>query len=71
MPRMVFMGSPEFAATVLRSLMGRYEITGVVTQPDRPAGRGRQLKPPAVKTVASELGLPVIQPPKLRAPDAM
>ncbi len=68
---MVFMGSPEFAATVLRSLADRYEISGVVTQPDKPAGRGRQLKPPAVKTLAIELGLPVIQPPKLRLPDAM
>ncbi len=71
MPRLVFMGSPEFAATVLRALAIRYVIAGVVTQPDRPAGRGRQLKPPAVKTLALELGLSVIQPPKLRAPDAM
>ena len=71
MPRMVFMGSPEFAATVLRALADRYEITGVVTQPDRPAGRGRQLKPPAVKALALELGLPVMQPTRLRAPDTM
>jgi methionyl-tRNA formyltransferase len=65
------MGSPEFAATVLRALASRYQVAGVVTQPDRPAGRGRQLKPPAVKTLAMELGLPVVQPPKLRAPEAM
>ncbi len=71
MPRLVFMGSPEFATPILRGLAGKYEVVGVVTQPDRPAGRGRQLTPPPVKVLAQELGIPVMQPPKLREPEAM
>ncbi len=71
MTRLVFMGSPEFAVPVLRAVALHHNVVGVVTQPDRPAGRGRQLKPPAVKLVAAELGLPVMQPPKLRLAEAM
>jgi methionyl-tRNA formyltransferase len=71
MPRIVFMGSPEFSVPILRALAGRYQLVGVVTQPDRPAGRGRQLKPPAVKLAAADLGLPTMQPVKLRSPEAM
>ncbi|HEX8991865.1 MAG TPA: methionyl-tRNA formyltransferase, partial [Anaerolineales bacterium] len=71
MTRIVFMGSPEFAVPVLRTLAAHYEVAGVVTQPDRPAGRGRQLRPPAVKLAASELRLPIMQPAKLRLPEAM
>ncbi len=71
MTRIVFMGSPEFAVPVLRALVQQYDVVGVVTQPDRPAGRGRQLTPPVVKALAIELGLPVMQPPRLRAPEAM
>lgn len=66
MHRIVYMGSPEFAVPTLRALHTRYSIMGVVTQPDRPAGRGRQLTPPPVKTTALELGLPVLQPERLR-----
>lgn len=71
MARVVFMGSPEFAVPTLRSLATKYEICGVVTQPDRAAGRGRGLKPPAVKLAAAQMGLPVIQPNKLRDAEAM
>src|SRR5512138_1253066 len=71
MTRVVFMGSPDFAVPVLRALAGRYEVAGVVTQPDRPAGRGRQLTPPSIKLLAEQIGLPVVQPPKLRLPEAM
>jgi methionyl-tRNA formyltransferase len=71
MTRLVFMGSPEFAVPVLRALAAHYDIAGVITQPDRPAGRGRQLKPPPVKLLAEELRVSVMQPPKLRAPEAM
>ncbi|HEX8992100.1 MAG TPA: methionyl-tRNA formyltransferase [Anaerolineales bacterium] len=71
MPRIVFIGSPEFAVPALRALAERYDVAGVVTQPDRPAGRGRQLQPPAVKVAAAELGLPVMQPVKLRLPEPM
>ncbi len=70
-PCVVFMGSPEFALPTLRSLAGQYPLSGVVTQPDRPAGRGKWLTPPPVKTLAQELGLPVIQPERLKAPEAM
>lgn len=71
MTRLVFMGSPDFAVPSLRRLAENYEIAGVVTQPDRPSGRGRELKPPPVKSVALDLRLPLIQPPKVRAPEAM
>lgn len=70
-PRIVFMGSPEFALPTLRALVGCYPVVGVVTQPDRPAGRGRKLTPPPVKLLAQALGLPVIQPRRLREPEAM
>jgi len=65
------MGSPDFSLPILRALSKNYTIAGVVTQPDRAAGRGRELNPPPVKTLALELGIPVIQPEKLREPDAM
>jgi methionyl-tRNA formyltransferase len=69
--RIVFMGSPEFAVPVLRQLSTHYQVVGVVTQPDKPAGRGGTLRPPAVKILAESLGLATMQPPKLRAPEAM
>jgi len=64
--RIVFMGSPEFALPILKALTTNYNVVGVVTQPDRPAGRGRYLKAPPVKTLALESGLNVIQPPHLK-----
>jgi methionyl-tRNA formyltransferase len=69
--RVVFLGSPQFATPTLQALAGRYRVIGVVTQPDRPAGRGQQLAPPPVKTLAERLGLPVIQPRRLREPAAI
>jgi methionyl-tRNA formyltransferase len=68
--RVVFMGSPEFALPVLQRLAEVYQVVGVVTQPDRPAGRGKILTPPPVKLLAQSLGIPVIQPEKLRQPEA-
>jgi methionyl-tRNA formyltransferase len=65
------MGSPDFALPALRALAGHYHVVGVVTQPDRASGRGRELKAPPVKTLALELGIPVMQPEKLRLPEAM
>jgi methionyl-tRNA formyltransferase len=56
------MGSPEFAVPCLRALQAQHEVALVVSQPDKPAGRGGQLAAPAVKTAALELGLPVVQP---------
>lgn len=64
------MGSPEFATPTLRKLAEHYPVVGVVTQPDRPAGRGRVLTPPPVKVLAQELGIETIQPERLRAPEA-
>lgn len=65
------MGSPEFALPGLQKLAEAYSVVGVVTQPDRKAGRGRKLLPPPVKILADELGLPSIQPARLRTPEAM
>jgi methionyl-tRNA formyltransferase len=69
--RIVFMGSPEFATMVLRKLAAQYLVVGIVTQPDRPAGRGRVLTPPPIKILADELKLPVIQPRRLSEPVAL
>lgn len=66
--KIVFMGSPDFAVPVLQAIAQHYQVVGVVTQPDRPSGRGMQLTPPPVKVAAQELGLEVIQPEKLREP---
>lgn len=65
------MGTPDFSVPSLRALAAAHTVVGVVTQPDRPAGRGRQLVAPPVKVAALELGLPVIQPNRLREPEAM
>ncbi len=68
--RIVFMGSPEFAVPALRKLVENgYEIVAVVTQPDKPAGRGRQMTRPAIKHAAQSLGLPVLQPASLKQLD--
>jgi len=65
------MGSPDFALPTLKALADHYAVVGVVTQPDRPAGRGRNLTPPPVKVLAQELGLQVVQPKSLRASQAI
>ena len=57
--RVVFMGSPEFSVPTLRALNGAFQVTGVVTQPDKPKGRGRKASPTPVKAAAVDLGLPV------------
>jgi methionyl-tRNA formyltransferase len=67
----VFMGSPAFALPSLQALGDHARVVGVVTQPDRPAGRGRSLAPPPVKLLATRLDIPVIQPARLREPQAM
>ena len=65
------MGSPDFSLPTLRALANAYQVVGVVTQPDRASGRGRELKAPPVKLLAQELRIPTIQPEKLRQPEAM
>ena len=68
--RIVFMGTPEFAVPSLRALVaGGYRVVVVVTTPDKPAGRGQKVHQSDVKVAALELGLPVLQPEKLRAPE--
>lgn len=69
--RVVFMGTPEFAVPVLRALTYAHAVVGVVTQPDRPGGRGKKLAASPVKAFAQQSGLSVIQPNKLRVPEAM
>jgi methionyl-tRNA formyltransferase len=64
--RIVFFGSPEFAVPSLAAVAAEHEVVAVITQPDRPAGRGAKLSPPAVKVLAVALGLTVLQPLKLR-----
>lgn len=67
--RAIFFGSPDFAATCLDALVEVAEVVAVVCQPDKPAGRGMKLRPPAVKVRAEALGLPVWQPRKVRKGD--
>jgi methionyl-tRNA formyltransferase len=65
--RIIFAGTPEFAATALKALMAsEHEIVAVYTQPDRPAGRGRKLRPSPVKVLAEKGGIPVYQPVSLK-----
>ena len=69
MTRVIFMGTPEFSVPSLAMLVaGDYDVVGVVTQPDRPSGRGRKLEPSPVKRFAVEHGLAVLQPETLRRP---
>ncbi|NDH42026.1 MAG: NADH-quinone oxidoreductase subunit NuoB, partial [Gammaproteobacteria bacterium] len=67
---MVFAGTPAFAATLLSALLAaKVPLVGVLSQPDRPAGRGRKLTASPVKSLALEAGLPVATPPSLRKPE--
>ncbi len=70
--KILFMGTPQFAVPSLGALLERgYEVAAVVTQPDRPKGRKRELTPSPVKVFATERGLPVLQPEKLRSPEGV
>lgn len=60
------MGTPEFAVPSLQFLIHTQEVVGVVTQPDRPAGRGRRLQPPPVKVIAEQASLPIYQPNSMK-----
>ncbi|MBU2546903.1 MAG: methionyl-tRNA formyltransferase [Proteobacteria bacterium] len=67
--RIIFLGTPDFAVPSLAALAGSGEdVALVITQPDRPQGRGRKLAPPPVKVLAEELGLPIWQPASIKAP---
>ena len=65
------MGSPDFAAVALRALAENFNVVGIVTQPDRRAGRGKKMVSPPVKTLADELEISTIQPRRVRDEDAM
>ena len=68
--RIVFMGTPDFAVASLKALIEHnYEVVGVITAPDRPAGRGQAMRQSAVKEYASSQGLKVLQPTNLKAAD--
>jgi methionyl-tRNA formyltransferase len=68
--RVLFWGTPDYAVPSLRALLGEdHEVVGVVTQPDRPAGRGLEVRESPVKTLARDEMLPVFQPEKARDPD--
>ena len=65
--KIIFAGTPDFAAAALQALLARkFDIVAVLTQPDRPAGRGMKLQPSPVKQLAQQHGLPVLQPPTLK-----
>ena len=67
-PTLVLLGTPDFAVPAFRTLFesGRYNIPAVITQPDKPSGRGLELQPPPVKVLAQEFGAAVFQPPSLK-----
>ena len=66
----VFFGTPQFAVPTLRHLLDSpHRVAGVVTQPDRPRGRGQKVTHSPVKALALERGLPVFQPDRLKPPD--
>ena len=68
--RIVFMGTPDFAVASLKALVeNKYNVVGVITMPDKPAGRGHKMQHSAVKEYALEQGLPLLQPEKLKDQD--
>ena len=71
MARIVFMGTPDFALPSLGQLIAAHDVLAVVTQPDRPAGRSKQLKASPVKQLAESSGIPTLQPRRMREPTAL
>ena len=70
--RLVFLGTPAFAVPTLERIVeAGHQVAAVLTQPDRPRGRGQQLAPPPVKEAALRLGLPVYQPERVRRPESV
>jgi len=71
-PAILFMGTPEFALPSLEKLVSNeYPVVAVVTQPDRPKGRGKQLMAPPVKIAATSYNIPVLQPPRIKEPSVL
>jgi methionyl-tRNA formyltransferase len=71
MTSIVFMGTPDFSVPILQQLIDNYTVIGVVTQPDRPAGRKQQVQMSPIKQLALQHNSPVLQPEKLRRPEAI
>ena len=68
----VYMGTSVFAVPSLQSLItSRHQVVGVVSQPDRPRGRGKRISPTPVKKIAQQHGIPVYQPARIKEPDAI
>ena len=63
----IFMGTPEFGAVILDALAKSHNVSAVVTQPDKPVGRGHKTQPPPVKKLALALGIPALQPERVRS----
>lgn len=71
MTKIVFMGTPDFAVPTVKALIKHHELIGIVTQPDRPAGRGAKVRMSPVKELALKHNIPVFQPEKIRKADAI
>lgn len=71
MANIVFMGTPDFALPALAALIDHHHLLAVVTQPDRPAGRNKQLREPPVKRLAAAAEIPIFQPKRLRQPESI
>ena len=71
MANIVFMGTPDFAAPTLNALIAHHQALAVVTQPDRPAGRNKQLRQSPVKRLAAAADIPIFQPKSLRQPESI
>lgn len=69
--KIVFFGTPEFALPTLDAVVVAHDVVLVVAQPDKPAGRGMRMQPPAIAVRARELGLPLVQPPKIRTTELL
>ena len=70
--KLVFMGTPDFAVGALEAIVKEgHEVAAVVTQPDKPKGRGKEMQMPPVKACALKYGIPVLQPVKIREPEEM
>lgn len=67
--RVIFMGTPDFAVPSLEALLTKHEVVLVVTQPDKPKGRGKKMVPTPVKACALAHGIPVLQPEKVKEPE--
>ena len=67
--RVIFMGTPDFAVPCLEKLSEAADVMAVITQPDRPRGRGQKLVPSPVKAFAAAHGMQVLQPEKVKTPE--